>query len=528
MKRLWLGMVLAAVGLLCGTAAAAQIGIVSVTGGRVEGVTADGIASFKGIPFAAPPVGNLRWRAPQPVRPWSGLKKADHFGPSCMQDATDVKRWGTPPALSEDCLYLNVWTAARSARAKLPVMVWVYGGGLVRGMTSAPVYDGTHLARKGVVVVSVAYRLGALGFLADPELSAESPHHVSGNYGLLDVIAALQWVRANIGKFGGDPSRVTIFGQSAGGGIAGILAASPLGKGLFQRAISESGDLSGGGQGDSLDLPAAEAVGKRFLAQLGARSIVAARTLAARVLVQAQSRVGRFLAVRDGYVRPDEEYERYAAGRFTDTPLLLGTNSDEGEVLVPLGATQARFEAQIRAQYGSYAHAILALYPHATDAEAEQAARDVVRDSDLAWSTWVWALLHSQKGTDKTYLYYFDRHSPQAPLGPTHTAEIGYVFGNLVSIVKGAPFALSGPPGPADVALSNLIQSYWVNFVKTGDPNGPGLPHWPAFSVSSQRVMYLDARPHAGPVPNLKKLRVLDAYFTWARQQERSPTQTQH
>ncbi len=568
-KRLWLGATLAAVALVCARPAIAQIGIVAVTGGRVEGTLSDGVTSFKGIPFAAPPVGNLRWREPQPVQPWSGIKKAGHFGPSCMQNPMAARLYGALPALSEDCLYLNVWTGAKSAHERLPVMVWIYGGGDVTGSTSTPMFDGARLARKGVVLVSVAYRLGALGYLADPELSAESPHHVSGNYGLLDVIAALEWVKSNIGKFGGDPSRVTIFGQSAGGFTVGLLAVSPLAKGLFQRAISESGGIDDGAPDDSLALPAAEAIGKRFLAQMDAKTLTAARALAAEEIVNTQDRTARFEEVIDGYVLPENEYRLYQAGQFTDTPLLLGTNSDEGRMLVAPGAISppenfgtapaagkggspagipAQFEAQIRAQFGSYAEAILALYPHATDAEAEQAARDVVRDSGLGFAAWAWASLHAQQGRSKVYLYYFDRHSPQAPFGPTHGAEQFYVFGNLAAPASGVPFALSGPrapavpesvkqaeapfmyepyyaealngtPGPTDVALSEQIQGYWVNFAKTGNPNGPGLPHWPAFSSSSQRVMYLDAHPHAGPVPNMRKLKTLDAYFARLREE---------
>ncbi len=507
MKMLWIGATLAGVALGCARPAAAQIGVVSVTGGRVEGVTAGGVTSFKGIPFAAPPVGNLRWRTPQPVKPWSGIKKADHFGPSCMQDPKILKLFDTPPAMSEDCLYLNAWTPARSARERLPVMVWIYGGGFFAGSTSQPLYDGTQLAGKGVVLVSVAYRLGALGFLADPELNAESPYHVSGNYAFLDVIAALKWVQANIRKFGGDPSRVTIFGQSAGGSTVGWLAASPLAKGLFQRAISESG----GGE-DKLSafdsLPMAQAIGERFLAKLGARDIAAARALSAEALVKAQAGVGRFLPVPDGYVLPGDAYDLFRANRFNDTPLLLGSNADEGRVLVPSGITPARFEAQIRTQFGSYADAILALYPHETNVEAEQAARDVLTDS-LGLDAWTWALLYSEKDTDKVHLYYFDRAaSPDLPLGPVHASELGYVFDNANGSI-----GLHFPLGPQDSALSSLMQGYWVNFAKTGDPNGPGLPQWPAFGPSSQRVMYLDTHPRAGPVPNLRQLKVLDAYF---------------
>ncbi len=525
MGKTWVGAALAALALVCVRPAAAQVGIVSVTGGRVEGVTIDGITSFKGIPFAAPPVGNLRWRAPQPVKPWSGIKEADHFAPSCMQNQKTLEQlYGAPPAMSEDCLYLNVWTPARSARERLPVMVWIYGGGFTEGATSIPVYDGTHLAQQGVVLVSVAYRLGVFGFLADPELSAESPRHVSGNYGLRDMIAALDWVKANIAHFGGDPSRVTIFGESAGGAAVMILAASPAAHGLYQRAISESGDVRSWREPASANdagtlaaepLATAEATGQRFLAGLGARDLAAARALPADVIQKAQPSglQSPFTPILDGEVLPGNEYELYQAGRFNDTSVLVGTNADEGRIFTPAGVTPARLEAQIHARYGRYAGAILALYPHVTNAQAEQAARDVFRDSTFAWDSWSWARLQSQKGQGKAYLYYFDRHSPQEPLGPVHGAEIPYVFGNVAPI----PSQSFGPPGPADVAFSQQIQSYWINFAKTGDPNGPGLPHWPAFSASSPRVMYLDARPHAGPVPNLSKLEVLDRYFAHLR-----------
>ncbi len=538
MKKLWLGAPFAVAVLLCMRPAAAQIGVVSVTGGRVEGVTTDGVTSFKGIPFAAPPVGNLRWRAPQPVRPWSGIKKADHFGPSCMQDPKTLKQHGLPLGTSEDCLYLNVWTAARSARERLPVMVWIYGGGFVGGTANDPVYDGTHLARKGVILVSVAYRVGALGFLADPELSAESPHHVSGNYGLRDMIAALEWVRANIRRFGGDPSRVTIFGQSAGGIAVSILAVSPAAKGLFQRAISESGGSAfapatrGGtsyaswGMSAGLPFPSLaswEVIGQRFLAKFGARDIAAARALTAGVIEKAFDSDSSFVLytgpVFDGDIFPNDGYDLFQAGRFNDTPILVGTNANEEGFpdfrAEFAGTTPKKFEANVRAAFGPYANQVLAVYPHATNAQAQQASEDLFfRDAEFAWPTWAWARLQSERGHGKAYLYYFDRApSPDLPLGPIHGAELGYVFDNAV-----APL-LHFRPGPREQKLVSLIQSYWVNFAKTGDPNGPRLPYWPAFSASSQRVMYLDTHPRAGPVPNLKKLKALDAYFAWLREE---------
>jgi para-nitrobenzyl esterase len=530
MGKAWIGAALTAIALLCVRPAAAQIGIVSVTGGRIQGVTADGITSFKGIPFAAPPVGNLRWRAPQPVRPWTGIRQADQFGPECMQ--ATFRRPGAPPGPvpSEDCLYLNVWTGAKSADARLPVMVWIYGGSFMGGSGSQPGYDGTHFAQKGVVMVNLNYRLGVFGFLADHELDAESTHHVSGNYGLGDMIAALKWVRANIARFGGDPSRVTVFGESAGAMAVGILSVSPAARGLFQRAISESGGapLSPAGLAGASysvvdpfpSLASAEDMGQLFLAKLGARDMAAARALPAETLLKAQPALS---PVQDGYLLPDDAYQRLHAGRFNDTPILVGTNSNEG-AFRPfraqfVGTTPEKFEAHVRAAFGKYAEEILSAYPHATPVQAEQASEDLFfRDTGLAWKTWAWARLQSQSGHSTAYLYYFDRRSPQEPLGPAHTEEIPYVFGNV-----GQPggFGPPRPASPADLMLSQQMQSYWINFAKSGDPNGPGLPPWPAFSASSPQAMYLDDQPHAGPVPNLSQLKVLDAYFNWLREEDR-------
>lgn len=485
-------------------------------------------ATLAAIAVCAQPVGNLRWRAPQPVRPWTGIKRADHFAPSCMQDPNSVKRFGAPSAMSENCLYLNVWTPTRSARERLPVMVWIYGGGFVEGMTSQPVYDGTHLAQKGVVLVSIAYRLGVFGFLADRRLSAESPHHVSGNYGLSDMIAALKWVRANIANFGGDPSRVTIFGESAGGSAVMILAASPAAQGLYQRAISESGDVRSWHAPASANdnavepLTMAEANGRRLLDQLGASNLEGARALPADVIQKAapSGLQSPFTPILDGDILPGNEYELYQADRFNDTPVLVGTNADEGRIFTPPGVTPARFEAQSRARYGRYVDAILAVYAHVTNAQAEQAARDVFRDSTFAWDSWAWALLQSEKGHGKAYLYYFDQGSPQAPAGPIHGAEIGYVFDNLGSLIQGVSAAgQSWPPPADDPTLASVVSGYWVNFAKTGDPNGPGLPAWPAFSASSQQAMFLDERAGTHPVPNMRRLKVFDQYFARRREE---------
>ena len=519
----------AAVALALAASASAQVQEVDVTGGRVAGQLMNGVVSFKGIPFAAPPIGPLRWKAPQAVRRWTGVRQAAAYGASCMQDQNFAKLFGAPPEIGEDCLYLNVWTPAKTPGDRLPVMVWIYGGGFVGGMTSAPAYDGTRLAEKGVVLVSVAYRLGVFGFLAHPDLSRESGRG-SGNYGLEDQIAGLQWVKANIAKFGGDPALVTIFGESAGGIAVSMLAASPAAKGLFQRAISESGGSFGSPRFTNeggLNVPplsVAEAAGRRFLDKLGTTSIAAARELPAEKL---QAAVGpglqgaSFWPVFDGYVLPGDQYELYQEKRFNDTPVLIGTNSDEGGLFARPGMTPALFETQIRGGYGKHADEILAAYPHGTADEAVKAGKDIFRESAFAWHTWAWAMLQAQKGTGKAYVYYFDHRTPRSPSGAGHGAEIIYVFGNLAGPGAGA-LSLAGTPRPEDVAISDLMGSYWVNFATKGDPNGSSLPGWPAFTAAAQTVLTFDAHPSARPVPNLTQIKALDGYFAWRREEARA------
>lgn len=496
-----------------------------VAGGEVTGVAANGIVAFKGIPFAAPPIGDLRWKQPQPVAAWLGTRIANAFGPGCIQAAALRKPAQARPGFSEDCLFLNVWTPARSASDRLPVMVWIPGGGFSGGSTSLAVYDGARLAEKGVVLVSFAYRVGAFGFLAHPELSRESGQG-SGNYGLLDMIAGLTWVKDNIAALGGDPQNVTIFGVSAGGIAVSMLAASPAAKGLFARTISQSGgsfapsNTSDEGEQNVPTLALAESRGQAFLAKLGARDIAAARALPAEAIQTAQGGGwGAFWPVDDGVVLPGDQYVLYSQGRFNDTPVLIGSNSDEGAYFVSDGVTSADFEQQMRALYGEHAGRILAVNPHATDAEALQAARNVFRDSGFGWPTWTWARLQSRKGRGAAYVYYFDHRTPQSPNGAWHSDEIAYVFRNLGApgfrylYAPGRP-----PPRPEDAAMSELVSNYWVNFARTGNPNGPGLPHWPTFTERNQLVMFLDAAPSARPVPNLPQLEALDAYYAWRRE----------
>jgi para-nitrobenzyl esterase len=422
MKRFTnIAVILATVVLVWAHPSLAQVREAAVTGGRVAGVDANGVVSFKGIPFAAPPIGALRWKAPQPVKPWSGVKQANAFGPACVQASSPYTQVAS---MSEDCLYLNVWTPAKSASDRLPVMVWIYGGAFTGGAASMAAYDGTRLAEKGVVLVSLNYRLGPFGFLAHPALTKESGKG-SGNYGLQDQIAALRWVKDNIARFGGDPSRVTIFGESAGGISVSMLTVSPYAKGLFARAISESGGnlglpRSGNVAGaTSPTLRVAEADGQRFLQALGVSDLAAARAVpSGKVLATAGTARVRFWPVFDGDVIPGDEYLLYEARTFNDTPILVGTNSDEGNLFVR-SSTTAAFETQVRTGYGAAAEAVLAAYPHATDDQASRAAKDLFRDSTFAWGTAAWARLQTEKGTGKAYVYYFDHGRRSRPTART-------------------------------------------------------------------------------------------------------------
>jgi para-nitrobenzyl esterase len=511
-----------ALGLLVVSSVNAQIREVEVTGGRVSGVVTDGIGAFKGIPFAAPPVGELRWKAPQPVSRWTGVKAATTFGASCVQDVSFLRLFGAPEETSEDCLYLNVWTPAQRANARLPVMVWIYGGAFAGGMTSIPAYDGARLAEMGVVLVSIAYRLGPFGFLAHPELSKETGRG-SGNYGLQDQIAGLRWVKDNIARFGGNPDAVTIFGESAGGMSVSMLAASPAAKGLFHRAISQSGGHFGPARAGviagatSPPLRVAERIGQAFLEKLGAADLRSARQLPSeRIHAAAGPAVqGAFWPVFDGDVLPGDQYELYQAKRFSDTPILIGSNSDEGITFSAGTTTPAALEKLLRTGYGAHADRLLAVYPHATDAEATQSMRDLLRDTTFGWPTWAWALLQSKYGRGKAYVYYFDHRTALSRNGAGHAAEIPYVFRTLGTF--SGPAGLIGTPQPADRAMSELMSSYFVNFAKSGDPNGPGLPAWPAFTESSQQVMHFDAKPGARPVPNMTQIAAMDAYFASRR-----------
>ena len=491
--------------------AQAQISTAKVTGGEVSGISDGAISVFKGIPFAAPPVGNLRWKAPAPVASWSGVKPATEFAKACMQ-APNTQ--GNTAPVSEDCLYLNVWTPAKSAAAKIPVIVWIHGGAYVGGSTSISMYDGKGFATKGVVLVSLAYRLGPYGFMAHPELSRESGHG-SGTYGILDLVKGLEWVHDNIAAFGGDPGNVTIFGHSAGSGAVAFLAASPLTKGLFHRVIAMSGGTftplqtteQGGGGMTIPALKIAEANGTAFLTKLGVGSIADARKLSADQ-VQAATGGTSFRPAADGYVLSNDLYTLYQQGKFNDTPVLVGHTSDETLVFGgPKTLAPTEFEQQINTQYGPQAKAILDAHPHANDADAARAARHVRNETTFFWNAWTWEREQSAKGKNKVYGYYYNNHAPEAE-GSGHGSDVPFAFQTLAGR-KGV--------GEADLKLSDLISSYYVNFAVTGDPNGKGLPQWPAFTSANNSVMVFDATPGARTYPMLDKVKLFDAYFDRSR-----------
>ena len=482
--------------------------------GLVQGVAEDGLTVYRGIPFAAPPVGELRWRPPQPAAKWDGVRPATSFAPDPYQG--DGKG-----NVSEDCLYLNVWTPAKRANEHLPVLVWIYGGGFAFGGTSGPGVNGAHLARKGVVLVSINYRVGAFGFLAHPQLSAESPEHVSGNYGLLDQLAGLRWVKKNIAAFGGDPGRVTIFGESAGGISVSMLCASPLAKGLITGAISESGGSFGPPRattypGENMKLLAdAERAGEALAHSAGAATIAELRQLPAAKVPNGWGS-GAGWPIIDGWVIPGDQHTLYEAGNYNDVPVIVGYNSDEG-LSFPGGKTPEEYAANTRQRFGPFAGRLLAAYP-AGEHTLPKTARDLMRDAAFGWHTWSWARLQADTGKSKVFFYYFDQHpghpadSPEAGHGTPHGSDVAYVFQTLNR--KDPKLT------PADFAISDTLSTYWTNFAKRGDPNGAGVPEWPPFTAKNNQLMYFNQHAFPGPVPSPQGLEALDAYFAWRRTPE--------
>ncbi len=488
---------------------------VRVAGGMLEGAagTDPSVRLFKGVPFAAPPVGERRWKAPQPVASWEGVRKADEWGNRCVQGRVFGDIVSRDKEMNEDCLYLNVWTPAKSAGAKLPVYLWFYGGGFAAGAASEPRYDGEYLAKQGIVVVEPNYRLGIFGFMSHPELTKESGRKASGNYGLLDQVAALRWVKENIAAFGGDPKNVTIGGESAGSLSVSALMASPLSRRLIRKAIGESGAFFASPSGNMAEklLAEAEQIGVKFASSVGATSLAELRAKPAGELLGATMKANPFLfgVIVDGYVLSSPVRAIFAQGKQAHIRLLAGWNSSELGMAVamnPKKPTTATFPDLLRQQFKDKAGAALRVYPASTDEETLQSAADLASDQFISYSTWKWIEMQAATGKVPVYRYQFDRVAPDPSgagrFGAAHAVEIQYAFNTLDS--KKANWQ------PEDRKASLAMAAYWANFIKTGDPNGAGLAVWPEFGKTRQ-VMHIDAVSKAAPEQHRERYEFLDS-----------------
>lgn len=487
-------VLVALLAVACGSEPEAMNEPIRITGGVMSGVLSEGVRSFKGIPYAAPPVGPLRWQPPQAVVPWTDVRDGSAYGAECPQtpypETSVYLRPAQPQA--EDCLFLNVWTPASSAADRLPVLVWIHGGALTRGSSTSDVRSGIPLARKGIVLVSLNYRLGALGYLAHPELSAESPHGASGNYGLLDQIAALQWVQQNIAAFGGDPAQVTIAGESAGSWSVNALMASPLATGLFVRAIGQSGGRFGPGvflKDRQQGLTSAEEAGVEFgRAVLGGtpdQALWALRSTPVDALLRPRLRVQETV---DGWVLPSDIRTLFLEQRFNNVPVIVGSTADEATSLVGpdyVPTSVEAFERRIDADYGIAAASFADAYRVQGAADIRRVMLGAFRDAWFSLPMRTWARM-ATAARSRAYLYLFS-HRPPSPrrdeLGAFHASEIPYVFNVLTAgDVREAGFAYTD----LDHELADRMSSYWVNFVRTGDPNGPGLPVWTPYNHATE------------------------------------------
>ena len=495
---------------------------VKIANGALEGTAEkSGVRSFKGIPFGAPPVGDNRWKPPQAVKNWSGTRKADKFGPRCMQRAIFGDMNFRSNGMSEDCLYLNVWTSAKAGQ-KQPVLVYFFGGGFMAGDGSEPRYDGESMAAKGIVAVTISYRLGVFGFMAHPELTKESPNRASGNYALLDQHAALKWVQENIAAFGGDPKRVTIAGESAGSVAVCAQMASPLSRNLIAGAIGESGSILGALS--AIPLAEAEQNGVKFGAAVGKDSLAALRAMPADQLLEATAKPGlpRFAPAVDGWFFPKSPFDIYAAGEQARVPLLAGVNSEEMGSFAVLGRekpTVENYRKALERLYPGKADEVFKLYPATNETEVLDAAQDLASDRFISYSTWKWTDIVTKTGGKQTFYYLYARPRPAmrpemgdaqpglaggvvrnpqpnaAPprppaRGAVHSAEIEYAMGNLDS---NKVYAWT----PDDYKVSKVMQEYFANFIKTGNPNGKGLPNWPKFAAGQKLVIDVNTRAEA-------------------------------
>ncbi len=509
--------------------------------GILEGVTEpSGIRAFKGIPFAQPPIGELRWKEPMPVKNWKDVRKAEKFGPRAMQNAVFGDMGFRSDGMSEDCLYLNVWTPASSANEKLPVLVYFYGGGFIAGDGSEGRYDGESMAKKGMVSLTVNYRLGVFGYMASADLTKESSHHASGNYGYLDQAAALKWVQQNIAAFGGDPGRVTIAGESAGSLSVSALMASPLSKNLFAAAIGESGSVLG--TLPPVPLMEAEQTGAKFAEHVGAKSLTELRAIPAEKLLGFTDKPGvpRFMATVDGYFFSKPPMETYLNGEQAQVPLLVGWNSEEMNYKAILGKespTVDNYTKTVQKLYGEKADQVLKQYAVTTDAEVEQVATDLAGDRFIGFGTWKWADVQSKTGGGKpVYRYYYAHPRPAMtkemgnaapglaggitkskdaapskitiPQGAVHSSEIEYAMGNL-SLNKVYDWT------PEDHKVSEIMQNYFANFVKTGNPNGTGLPEWkPLGTGENAHYMHIDLKTRLETEKHRGRYLLMNSFLT--------------
>ena len=488
-------------------AIAQQPAPVKVEQGLLQGILEDGITVYKGVPFAAPPVGELRWRPPQPPVHWEGVRKADKYSANPMQ--VMVKEYGPWTAeyqpqgeVSEDCLYLNIWTTAESSKEKRPVVMYIPGGAFTGGSGNCPVYNGEHLAKKGLVVITINYRVGVIGFLALPELTKESEHNASGNYGLLDQVAALEWIKKNVSVFGGDPNRVTIMGQSAGAASVNYLTASPLAKGLFSRAIAQSGTNARIGPGENLKF--AEQTGISFAKAVGAASLADLRAMPAADLLAASANKFRFSPIVDGWYLPKSVDEIFSAGEQSDVPTITGFVADEGSFSDNYGKIPAEeFQKRVRQQAGSLADEILKLYPASTEAEAAESQKMFAREMSMV-SMYLWAVNRSKTDKTKIFTYIFTHQQPGATKErylAFHSSELPYIFDNLNQSPR--------PWKDEDKKIAETMSAYWTNFISTGDPNGSGLQMWPAFKETSEETMGLGDKMGPRPITSPEKFEVL-------------------
>jgi para-nitrobenzyl esterase len=475
--------------ILCARFSGAQLMNVETANGMVSGVYADGISSYKGIPFAAPPIGKLRWKAPQPAPKWKGVRTCEKFSASPMQSKPVPFRMWTeefiapPEPLSEDCLYLNVWTGAKSAGEKRPVLVWIYGGGFVSGSAACAIYDGEAMAQRGVVFVSINYRVGVFGFMAHPALSLESAQKTSGNYGILDQIAALKWVKKNIAAFGGDPSYVTIAGQSAGSFSVNALVASPLAKGLFHKAIAQSGSFVSNSPKRKLE--SAELAGQTVMKNAGAKTLAELRQKPAAEIQQVAGQLpyGSFSPVYEDYVLPADPLTYFKERKHNDVPLLIGWVTGDGSLRRPAETTAAVFKQEIQDQFGEKSSELLKSFPATNDDEAKASHLKLEMCMFAAFPSHQWAL----SNRSQTYMYQFNFVPTDKPgfpnYGAFHTSEVPFALHTLSKWNR--------PWQARDLKMEETVSAYWINFIKTGNPNGVGLPQWQSYDARNAAIMDL-------------------------------------